>query len=120
MTVWGKKRRNFNKETGESESSQVMTEKPKTLPVPGVASRLRPALPPKVPDPSLPACRPRFMGKEGRGRLGMWKVAVRGAALADQRVGAGSPVILLCGRRVLTGERRLGPLISTPQASRGD
>ena len=44
----------------------------------------------------------------------MWKVAVRGAGLADQRVGAGSPVILLCGRRVLTGERRLGPLISTP------
>jgi hypothetical protein len=59
------------------------------------------------------------MGEEGRGRVGMWKVAVRGAGLAYQRVGAGSPVILLCGRRVLTGERRLGgPLISTPQASR--
>jgi hypothetical protein len=35
-------------------------------------------------------------------------------SLACQRVGAGSPVMLLCGRRELTGERRLGPLISTP------
>jgi hypothetical protein len=37
MTVLEKRRRSVNKETGESDSSQVMTEKPKTVPVPGVA-----------------------------------------------------------------------------------
>ena len=60
-------------ETGESDRTQVMMERqrsvpvPVPVPVPGIASRLRPALPPKVPDPSLPACRgPRFMGEERR------------------------------------------------------
>jgi hypothetical protein len=90
------------------------------VPVPGIASRLRPALPPKVPDPSLPACRgPRFMGEERRPTRDVESGSER-RSLACQKVGAGSPVILLCGRRVLTGERRLGPLISTsPSESQG-
>jgi hypothetical protein len=31
MTVWEKRRRSVNEETGESDSSQVMMEKPKTV-----------------------------------------------------------------------------------------